>query len=97
MSFLFKSKKHQSGNTLPPATRNIHTSEGTTSALGTNGVREKDPERPTQSPAPGANPNSSLSSLTGATNSPDHQWQRQRERADSDNQVSAIPSRLPTI
>lgn len=91
MSFLFKSKKHQSSNALPPATRNIHTSEGTTPTPGPNGIRDKDVERLTQSPTPSANPNNSLSSLNGATNSPDHGWQRQRERADSDNQVSVPP------
>jgi hypothetical protein len=92
MSFLFKSKKHQTSNALPPATRNIHTSEGTPSTSGLNGIREKDGERPNQSPAPAAsnvsNVNNSVSSLSGTTITPDHQWQRQqRERADSDIQV----------
>jgi hypothetical protein len=94
MSFLFKSKKHQSTNPLPPATRNIHTSEGTTSTPGVNGFREKDGERlnQSQSPTPSGNMNSSLSSLNEKTLTPDHQWQRQRERADSDIQVSPIAS-----
>jgi hypothetical protein len=91
MSFLFKSKKHQSSNALPPATRNLHTSDGTTSTLGANGIREKDGEQFNQSQLPNSNVNSSHSSLGGATRSPDRQWQRQRERADSDVQVGIIP------
>lgn len=89
MSFLFKSKKNQAGNALPPATRNIHTSEGTPSTSGLNGVREKDGERLTQSPTPGGNVNTSVSSLGAVTSGHDTQWQRQRERADSDSQVGS--------
>ncbi len=97
MSFLFKSKKHQSTNPLPPATRNIHTSEGTNPTSGLNGIREKDGERFNQSPTLGGTVNNSLSSLGGTTVTSDHQWQRQRERADSDNQVSTIICTLRPI
>jgi hypothetical protein len=99
MSFLFKSKKHQSSNALPPATRNIHTSEGAPSSSGLNGIREKDGERPNQSPAPAgrnvSNVNNSVSSLGGTTGTPDHQWPRQRERADSDIQVRNLHRLAP--
>lgn len=79
MAFLFKSKKDKTGG-LPPATRNIHTSEGT--APGgqlSNGYRDKG-----QSPTPSSSVNNSLNSLAG-DNRPDPQWQR-RERADSEPQ-----------
>ena len=83
MAFLFKSKKSQ-GTALPPATRNIHTSEGTTSASPSalNANREKD-----QTPTPSSSVNNSLNSLAAEnTARPEQQWQR-RERADSEPQV----------
>ncbi|QSS63464.1 hypothetical protein I7I51_00522 [Histoplasma capsulatum] len=65
MAFLFKSKKSQAANnSLPPATRTIHTSEGTAQGSSTappNGVRDGGP---VQSPNYGSADNS-LSSLSG--------------------------------
>ncbi|ETN43014.1 uncharacterized protein HMPREF1541_02172 [Cyphellophora europaea CBS 101466] len=97
MSFLFKSKKNAPPSTLPQASRNIHTSDGTPPA-GPNGLIEKqmDP-RQTQSPQPLSNPipNGSISSL-GSGGVPNGQFQR-RERAESEagarpNVVSQPPN-----
>lgn len=91
MAFLFKSKKHQS-TALPPATRNVHTSDGTNSSSTlSNGLREKDREReggPVQTPTPSSSVNNSLNSLGGGGggNSPENQWNR-RERSESESQV----------
>ncbi|PGH05056.1 hypothetical protein GX51_03154 [Blastomyces parvus] len=84
MAFLFKSKKSQAANnSLPPATRNIHTSEGTpqgSSSAPPNGVRDGGP---VQSPGFGSASNS-LNSMSG-TASPD-QSRTRRDRADSEPQ-----------
>ncbi|KLJ08055.1 hypothetical protein EMPG_16495 [Blastomyces silverae] len=84
MAFLFKSKKSQAANnSLPPATRNIHTSEGTPqgpSAAPPNGLRDGGP---VQSPGFGSASNS-LNSMSG-TVSPD-QSRTRRDRADSEPQ-----------
>ena len=97
MAFLFKSKKsqqqqqqqqQQQNSALPPATRNIHTSEGapaTTPAL--NGTKERDPSV-SHTPTPSSSYNNSLSSMTNP-NSPDQQ--RLRQRADSESQVGGHP------
>lgn len=86
MSFLFKSKKPQPGVTgLPPANRNIHTSDGA--------VQEKAPmmngDRPREigrivSPTPSGSVNNSLNSIT-TPGSPDSN--RVRPRAESETQV----------
>lgn len=55
-------------------------------------MREKDGDRLNQSPIPPGNVNNSLSSLSGTTVTSEHPWQRQRERAESDLQVSSILS-----
>ena len=83
MSFFgFKSKKHGSSGSVPPATRNLHTSDGTTSSATTGG-RES-----TQSPTQGSAANGSFSSLSARDGQP---WQHvQRERADSDVQVGFL-------
>ncbi|GAD92115.1 cell polarity protein (Tea1), putative [Paecilomyces variotii No. 5] len=87
MAFLFKSKKTQQQNAgLPPATRNIHTSEGapsSTSSGSLNGSRDRE-GGPVQSPTPSGSVNNSLSSVAGV-NSPD--GQRPRPRAESESQV----------
>ncbi|KAL9619823.1 MAG: hypothetical protein Q9160_005563 [Pyrenula sp. 1 TL-2023] len=80
MAFLFKSKKQQT-TSLPQATRNIHTSEGTPSS-GVNGFSEKGNRNGT--PPPASSVNNSLQSL-GGTQSPDQQWTR-RERSESESQ-----------
>ncbi|ODH27802.1 hypothetical protein ACO22_04080 [Paracoccidioides brasiliensis] len=85
MAFLFKSKKHnQAANSgLPPATRTIHTSEGTASgpsAVPPSGARDGGP---VQSPGSGST-NNSLNSLTGTASS--EQSRSRRDRADSEPQ-----------
>lgn len=87
MAFLFKSKKNQQqqGTALPPATRNVHTSEGAPSASppALNGSL-KDRDGLSQTPTPSSSYNNSLSSIN--PNSPDQQ--RLRQRAESESQVS---------
>jgi hypothetical protein len=80
MAFFFKSKK-QGGAPLPPAGRNIHSSDGAgaQSAL-TNGFQEKVNERDTSTPV--SSVNNSINSLEAPTR-PDSSWTR-RERADSE-------------
>lgn len=88
MAFLFKSKKNQNSGGLPPAARNIHTSEGTTgtnpSAL-VNGAKEREKDGgAVQSPTlPNAGLNNSLNSGPGSPDQP-----RFRQRAESESQVS---------
>ena len=84
MAFLFKSRK---SHALPPASRNVHTSEGTSSGTPPallNGTRERDGGG-VISPTPSGSVNNSLNSLSG-TNSPD--GIRTRQRADSESLVS---------
>lgn len=87
MAFLFKSKKNQQGSGLPPATRNVHTSEGTPSGSSAplNGAKERDGGG-SHTPTPPGSYNNSLNSL-GSLNGPDPQ--RMRQRAESETQVSA--------
>ena len=93
MAFLFKSKKNQNSGALPPAARNIHTSEGTgtntTSAL-VNGSKEREKDGgAVQSPTPpNASVNNSLNSVSAGPGSPDQP--RFRQRAESESQVSNI-------
>ena len=86
MSFLFKSrseKKTAAPTGLPPASRNIHTSDGTPSAVP-NGIMEKPLERSTQSPQPVAGQNNSISSVgSSLQNAPQAQFAR-RERSESE-------------
>ncbi|KAL2401588.1 Tip elongation aberrant protein 1 [Exophiala dermatitidis] len=105
MAFLFKSKtKHNAPApaSLPPASRNVHTSDGTPASSTQTSSLEKNTERSTtQSPAPNANAaaNGSMtsmgSSVTGAPTYP------RRERAESESgarpanagsQVSQVPN-----
>lgn len=90
MAFLFKSRKSQQNatTTLPPVSRNVHTSEGPSSGASPallNGTRERDGAG-VISPTPSGSVNNSLNSLSGA-NSPDPV--RARQRADSESQVSS--------
>ncbi|KAK9855880.1 hypothetical protein MYU51_001529 [Penicillium brevicompactum] len=81
MAFLFKSKKAQ-GNALPPAARNVHTSEGATgSPTGSNGTREQT----SQTPTPSASFSGSLNTATTSPTSPDAV--RPRQRAESESQM----------
>jgi hypothetical protein len=90
MAFLFKSKKNQQGTTLPPATRNLHTSEGAPSTGGpppmTNGIKEGNAFAQ-HTPTSSSSYNNSLSSATSPT-SPDPV--KVRQRAESESQVSGI-------
>jgi hypothetical protein len=87
MAFLFKSKKAQQsqGNPLPPATRNVHTSEGapsTGSPTMANGARGD--AMTSQTPTPSGSFSNSLHSAT-SPQSPDAI--RPRQRAESESQV----------
>lgn len=110
MSFLgfgkSKSKNASTSSALPPATRNIHTSDGTPSASAStltnggpgsslNGIPEKFTERATTSPQPpmGGSVNGSLNSVVNAPpqfNGPDASYPK-RERSESDAGVSSSP------
>ncbi|EXJ83452.1 hypothetical protein A1O1_07075 [Capronia coronata CBS 617.96] len=108
MAFLFKSKnKHahaaQAASSLPAASRNVHTSDGTPSSTTQNGSVEKSGgERlTTQSPPPNAtaNPNGSMSAM-GSTLASAPTFAR-RERAESESgarpataapQVTQVPN-----
>lgn len=88
MAFLFKSKKPQpqpGGPGIPPASRNIHTSEGAMQEKQpfVNGDRPRDMGR-IVSPTPSGSINNSLNSVT-TPSSPDPT--RVRQRADSETQV----------
>ncbi|KAK2767397.1 hypothetical protein FQN54_003553 [Arachnomyces sp. PD_36] len=87
MAFLFKSKKSQNSGGLPPAARNIHTSEGTTgtnSSALVNGSKDREKEGgAVQSPTPpNVSVNNSLNSVPGSPDQP-----RFRQRAESESQV----------
>ncbi|CAG8229085.1 unnamed protein product [Penicillium nalgiovense] len=87
MAFLFKSKKNQQSQqpaALPPATRNVHTSEGapSTGSIMTNGV--KGDGTTSQTPTPSGSFSNSLHSATSPA-SPDAV--RPRQRAESESQM----------
>ncbi|KAL4749710.1 hypothetical protein BDW72DRAFT_213956 [Aspergillus terricola var. indicus] len=84
MAFLFKSKKNQQTSGLPPATRNVHTSEGAPAGSGAALNGSKDGVVTSQTPTPSGSYNNSLNSVT-STNSPEQQ--RVRQRAESESQV----------
>ncbi|GFN17831.1 negative regulator of mitotic exit [Aspergillus tubingensis] len=103
MAFLFKSKKHQQGSGLPPASRNVQSSEGPpanpspnpSAAAQPSGAKERDGSH-SQTPTPSSSYNNSLNSLNG-TNSPDHPRMRQRAESESQSQrpQQAAPSNSP--
>ncbi|KAI3290463.1 hypothetical protein DTO002I6_6386 [Penicillium roqueforti] len=90
MAFLFKSKKHQHSQqaaaaALPPATRNVHTSEGAPPAGSptmANGVKGDGTN--SQTPTPSGSFSNSLRSAASPT-SPDAV--RPRQRAESESQM----------
>ncbi|KAL4991041.1 hypothetical protein BDW68DRAFT_17612 [Aspergillus falconensis] len=84
MAFLFKSKKNQQASGLPPATRNVHTSEGAPAGSGAVLNGSKDGVVTSQTPTPSGSYNNSLNSVT-STNSPEQQ--RMRQRAESESQA----------
>jgi hypothetical protein len=99
MAFLFKSKKNQQTSGLPPATRNVHTSEGAPAGSGAALNGSKDGVVTSQTPTPSGSYNNSLNSVT-STNSPEQQ--RMRQRAESESQVCTLQyykpgSTSPTI
>ncbi|KAL3469104.1 hypothetical protein BJX99DRAFT_88316 [Aspergillus californicus] len=91
MAFLFKSKKNQQqqqqASALPPATRNVHTSEGAPGSAGSGAPLNgpKDGAVVSQTPTPSSSYNNSLNSVN-SINSPDHL--RMRQRAESESQVA---------
>ncbi|CAI7598427.1 hypothetical protein N7533_006854 [Penicillium manginii] len=90
MAFLFKSKKAQQGTALPPASRNVHTSEGSTSSATpplSNGPKVEG-NAFAQTTTPSSSYNNSLNSATSPT-SPDSV--RMRQRAESESQVQRPP------
>ncbi|KIW19229.1 hypothetical protein PV08_03523 [Exophiala spinifera] len=84
MAFLFKSKKSAPASGLPPASRKIHTSDGTSAPTVENGVLERAGDRQTQSPAPAnAAPNGSMNSMNSSlAGGPSYQ---RRERSESES------------
>ncbi|KAJ5094525.1 hypothetical protein N7456_010386 [Penicillium angulare] len=93
MAFLFKSKKNQQGTALPPATRNVHTSEGAPSTGNppmANGVKAEGSFG--QTPTPSSSYNNSLHSATSPT-SPDPV--RPRQRAESESQAQRPQQQTP--
>jgi hypothetical protein len=95
MAFLFKSKKNQQASGLPPATRNVHTSEGAptvTSPGAPTGAKEQSGGI-SQTPTPSSSYNNSLNSVN-STNSPEHQ--RARPRAESESQAQRPPQAANT-
>lgn len=93
MAFLFKSKKNQPGTALPPATRNVHTSEGAPSSGSppiANGVKTEG-NAFSQTPTPSSSYNNSLNSAASPT-SPDAV--KMRQRAESESQVSRLSAVL---
>ncbi|KIW89952.1 uncharacterized protein Z519_09382 [Cladophialophora bantiana CBS 173.52] len=90
MAFLFKSRKNAPpASGLPPASRNIHTSDGTPtpSSSGPNGSIDSTGERSTQSPPPNpnpnANPNGSMSSMNSTLASGAPYARRERSESES--------------
>ncbi|KAL4799803.1 hypothetical protein BDV19DRAFT_236991 [Aspergillus venezuelensis] len=94
MAFLFKSKKNQQATGLPPATRNVHTSEGTPAGSGATLNGSKDGMPSSQTPTPSGSYNNSLNSVNSA-NSPDQQRVRQRAESESQTQRSQPPAANP--
>ncbi|KAJ9616734.1 Negative regulator of mitotic exit [Cladophialophora chaetospira] len=84
MAFLFKSRRNApNASGLPPASRNIHTSDGTSgSTSAPNGGSIDSTERSTQSPQPNAGPNGSLTSMNSLANAPSYP---RRERSESES------------
>jgi hypothetical protein len=89
MAFLFKSKKTQNNNALPPANRDIHTSEGSKSSLPTvNGIKDREKAGGPVQTTPNSSVNDSLNSLGGAGTPSPEQGSGSRERSEQDSQVS---------
>ncbi|KAI9369239.1 hypothetical protein BJX61DRAFT_164745 [Aspergillus egyptiacus] len=82
MAFLFKSKRNQQATGLPPATRNVHTSEGTPPASGPALNSPKEAPFVSQTPTPPSSYNNSLNSVN-SINGPDPQRMRQRAESES--------------
>ncbi|KAL2816776.1 hypothetical protein BDW59DRAFT_135954 [Aspergillus cavernicola] len=94
MAFLFKSKKNQQASALPPATRNVHTSEGAAAGSGATPNGPKEGAVVPQTPTPSSSYNNSLNSVN-STSSPDHLRMRQRAESESQAQRPHQPSNSP--
>ncbi|QKX56610.1 uncharacterized protein TRUGW13939_03715 [Talaromyces rugulosus] len=96
MAFLFKSKKNQAASALPPASRNIPTSEATApeKPAALNGAVPRDGSR-IQSPPPSGSLTNSLNSVAG-TSSPDPLKMRQRAESESLRSQSVTNQSSPT-
>ncbi|CAI7664333.1 unnamed protein product [Penicillium crustosum] len=95
MAFLFKSKKNQQSQqaaALPPATRNVHTSEGA-SSTGSSGMANgaKGDGTTSQTPTPSGSFSNSLHSATSPSS---QDAVRPRQRAESESQMQR-PQQLP--
>ncbi|EXJ87288.1 hypothetical protein A1O3_04247 [Capronia epimyces CBS 606.96] len=102
MAFLFKSKSKQASanSSLPQASRNIHTSDGTPSSSAQTGTGEKNGERSTtQSPPPNAtmNPNGSISSMGPALSGAPTYPRRERAESESGARPATVGSQVTQI
>ncbi|OAL39872.1 hypothetical protein AYO20_00784 [Fonsecaea nubica] len=102
MAFLFKSRKNAPpASGLPPASRNIHTSDGTPTSSGANGSIDSTGERSTQSPPPNpnasSNPNGSLSSMNSTLAAGPAYPRRERSESESGPRPSTAtqPTQVP--
>lgn len=99
MAFLFKSKKNAppppANASLPPTTRNVHTSDGSTPSTQNGSIDKSTDGRSTTSPPPLANtnnPNGSISSMgSQLANAPGPGFAR-RERSESETGVRLLTS-----
>ncbi|KAL4781489.1 hypothetical protein BJX76DRAFT_14741 [Aspergillus varians] len=82
MAFLFKSKKNHQATSIPPATRNVHTSEGAPAGPGAVLNGAKDGVVTSQTPTPSGSYNNSLNSVN-STGSPDQSRMRHRTGSES--------------
>ncbi|KAI9708917.1 MAG: Negative regulator of mitotic exit [Bogoriella megaspora] len=96
MAFLFKSKKHQNTG-LPPASRNITSSDGPGSQIPVaNGFSGGEKSRGLQyTPTPGSSVNNSLNSVGGNANTPSPDSKALRERADSEPHNQPVNRNAP--
>ncbi|KAK1147434.1 Negative regulator of mitotic exit [Aspergillus melleus] len=101
MAFLFKSKKNQQNTTLPPASRNVPSSEGAppnappsaAPAAAPPAPKEREGGNP-QTPTPSSSYNNSLNSVN-STNSPETQRMRQRAESESQRSLQGPTSNSP--
>ncbi|OQV06349.1 hypothetical protein CLAIMM_10927 [Cladophialophora immunda] len=104
MAFFFKSRRNAPpASGLPPASRNIHTSDGTptSASSGPNGSIDSTGERSTQSPPPNSNPtsnpNGSMSSMNSTLAGGPAYPRRERSESESGARPSTAsqPTQVP--